>query len=101
MKKLFIPGPIHRVEVRLVTKKYLSRKFGAPGESIHGCYIAEDNIIYLDKNATPEFKLHTLMHEIQHMLQHQLGLLPVEQQCDAYATWAINFYKIQSIENLL
>lgn len=100
MKK-FIPGPVHRVEIRFVTKKYLNRTFAAAGENVHGCYVAADNIIYLAKESTPEFMLHTLIHEVKHMLDFQLGSLPVEQQCDAYATWAINFYKVPTINHIL
>ncbi len=100
VKKMYINGPIHRVEVRLVTYKYLNKKFAAKDEKVFGCFIAQDNLIYLSKEMSKEQLLHTFLHEVKHMLDSQLKDLPVEQQCDSYATWATNFYKIPNIESL-
>lgn len=87
--------------MRLVTQAYINRTFAAFGERVYGCYSASNNIIYLDKSQTPEQLLHTFLHEISHMLDYQLKPFNIEQKADAYATWALSFYKIDSVQRLL
>lgn len=89
------------MQVRLVSPKYLNSRYASFGEKILGCYIASDDLIYLDNTLSPELLLHTMLHEVSHMLDHQMSSFDIEQRADAYATFAINFYKIPNIQHLL
>lgn len=100
-KRIYIPGPVHRCEVKLVTPRYLSTTFADSGEKIAGCYDDKSNKIYLDKTLQPEAMIHTFIHEVYHMFRHQMETFDEEQAADAYATFAINFYKVADINHLL
>lgn len=100
-QKIFINGPVHRCEVKLVTPRYLANTFADFGEKVYGCYDAKSNKIYLDKTLNSEQIIQVFLHELSHMLDHQMEGFHAEQRADAYATFALKFYNVTSLQQLL
>jgi Zn-dependent peptidase ImmA (M78 family) len=96
-----IEGILHDISVSLVSQKYLDRIQANKGETVEGCYVYEDALIYVSKELSPPNKIHSLFHELYHMIEHHTERMDSEARADAFATWMIRLFKPESIEELL
>lgn len=92
---------LHKVKVRLVTQKYLDRIAASKGETVSGCYVPDNNMIYLAKEQDPTALIHTLLHELGHVFEDHCARMEPEARADAFATLLMRIFTPKSIEELL
>jgi len=88
--KFKIPGIYHETDVYLVSRKYLTEKYKklegkkalTADELLHGFYSHTNNIIYIAKELAPDWRFHTFMHELVHMMEDETEHLDLENKAD-------------------
>lgn len=95
-----IQGPFYPVRLKLVSKRTLMKLWGK-NEVLLGMYDGDTNTIYIAEGQTPERQLHTLMHEIVHMLIDQTSNLDEDAKCDVIGSWLIRHLDISNLKKVL
>lgn len=95
-----IEGVLHPIEVRFVTQKYLNRITASKGETVLGCYVDEDNLIYVAKEQTEAQLMHTLLHELKHVFDAHVERMGEEGNADAFASLCMRLFN-PKLEELL
>lgn len=80
-----LDGPLFPVKVRFVSQKYLNRIAAAKNETVSGCYVSSENLIYIADELSADVKNHVLGHELYHaFIEHTKQLKSEEDQADAF-----------------
>lgn len=97
-KVIKIPGPFHDVKLFLRTKKFIHGKFfETSGVELHGCFVPDDNEIYIASDLPEDQKLHVLFHELIHMVIYATDRLDEEGKADALGAY---FMKLSGAKTL-
>jgi hypothetical protein len=99
-KAKYLEGPLHKIRVKEVSQRYLQRTMAAKGEIVAGGFVAEENCIYILKDADRTAKLQILLHEAIHAADHQTSLLDEEARADVWSSWLIRLFKATGVEEL-
>lgn len=99
---LYLQGPLYKIKVKFVSgatvQKYLKP---AKGEVVLGAFIPSSNQILVKKDLPAEEKLHILMHEWAHAVEHQTSGLGEEQRCDVLGMFLTKLTKAKTVEELI
>lgn len=97
-----LDGPLYPVKVRLVTQRYLNKIAASKGETVLGCFVLEDNMIYIAKEQADEAFDHTLGHELYHVFVEQTqGLSSEEEKAEAFGSFLIRLLGATRLKDLL
>lgn len=94
-------GPVHPVNVRGVSQRYLNKIAAGRNETVRGCYVPDENNIYIAYDLEPSVLKHTLFHELKHMFDDQVSEMEDEAQCDAFGTMMNNWFPDLDITKIL
>ena len=85
---------LHDVRVSYVSSKYLRgliKPKPAKDEIVYGCYIPDENRIYVAKGRDELQMQHTLFHELKHAFDDQTQNMGEEERCDAFASMMVKY----------
>lgn len=95
----FIDGPLYPIRLKIVSQKVIKKK---AGREAYGVFVPSENAVYLANDQTPEQLLHTLVHEMVHVVEFQISHHDKsDDRADITATWMIRFFKPKTWEKLL
>lgn len=94
-----LPGPFYPINVKVVSEKYLNRKFRLSrrtDETLKGFFDGET--IWITKD-----DIHTLLHEWFHAFLHQSDQhnLDEEGKCNSFANLASEMFHVEHIDQVL
>jgi hypothetical protein len=103
--KFTIPGIYHPIEVYVVSRTYLTRKYKTlegkrslgGDEELLGFYNKEINKIYIAKELAPARRFHTFMHEVVHAIEAETAHLDEEAKCDLVGSYLSNLFTNEKV----
>lgn len=99
--KYTIEGPLHTVDVSLVTQKYINKIIANKGETVAGAYVSADNAIYIEKSQPETMRIHTVWHELHHVFEDQTIRMDQEAKADTFASWMMRLFPYATLEQIL
>lgn len=102
--KFLIPGPLHPIEVKLISQKALDKKYKAnlkAGESLQGFYDSSENRIYIVKELQAQEQMQIFGHEMIHFMDSTSQRLNTEGRCDLLGSYLVNLLNISDLTSFL
>ena len=100
-KQLKLEGPLHKIKVRYVSQRTIDRAAGSNSkEIVRGCYMPDENLIYVCNSISEEEQLHVTAHELIHAVEFQTSGLEEESRVDIIAKFLLQFAGFKSIKEL-
>lgn len=92
----------HDVTLRLMTKKALHKKFGEkPDNELHGCFVRDDNEIYIASDLPADEQMHVFFHELLHMIIYATDRLDEEGKADAIGAYIMKLVGAKNLSELV
>lgn len=99
-KTLKLNGPLHPVKLKFVSQRTINRAVASKNESVRGCYIPDENLIYVCREISEEEQLIVVAHELMHAAEFQVSGQEEEARVDTMGRFLLNFARVSKLGGL-